>query len=525
VPEPHFPILGPDVPPMLGRAKIMQRLWNDLTKTSPSHLSVVGPRYGGKSVILKALAERMREDDSPYRAVILWDLGHQTPASDDAFFKLLCQRIGEGIMAISPDYGNHLLSVEVDEYNELREVIDALKDEGIKVLMLWDGFDKPLGTGKLTRNLWDQLRELASSPNLRLVTATRRTLHELIRSTDSQASDFWNIFDIMPVRVEAFDAADREDILAKINGITFGSGARSELENWTTGYAPLYLAVLNKIIEIRPTSEVDNIIVNEAAARAFDSVVNILNDLWNDCPETAKDLYRHLVERGDRLISETGRIEGAVLSEKGFIRQSGNKTCRACRLLEHYLHSLGKDASSIVRLFGSWEDYRTNIRSLLEMRFSQLGNFDKTLLRFIERSIEDIPDHPEICLANIRGIVDRALDLIWEAELGPDRRIPPTYFSDWSYNGEKGAENYWDMQFPTRRGHHIRLLQLLTGTDKSAAKATWVSKNTYALASAAHGFGDFGQHIDGPVSGGVAVAAVTVCLELAACLDRELRNP
>lgn len=510
---------------MLGRAKTMQRIWDDLTKRSPSHLSMVGPRYAGKSVILKALADRMSKEGSPYGAVILWDLGHQTPGSDEAFYKSICQRMGEGIKAVSPDYGKHLLSVDADEFSELREVIDALKDEDINVLMLWDGFDKPLGTGKLTRNLWDNLRELASRPNFRLVTATRRTLHELIRSTDSQASDFWNIFDMMPVRVEVFDTADRDDILTKISGITFSSGAKSELENWTAGYPPLYLAVLNRIIEIGQNSEVDNNVVNEAAASALDSLINILNDLWNDCPEPAKDLYRHLVEQGDWLTSETGKIERAVLAEKGFIRSSGNKTCKACRLLEHHLSSLGKDASSIIRLFGTPDAYRTNIRSLLETRFSQLRNFDKSLLRFIERSIEDIPENPENCLANIRGIVDRALDLIWEAELGSGRQIPETYFSDWTYNGEKGPENYWDKQFPVKRGHQIRLLQLLTGTDKSQAKANRVSKNTYALASAAHGFGDFGQHIDSPVSAEVAVAAVTVCIELAACLDREILGP
>jgi hypothetical protein len=209
MPDPRFPILGPDVPPMLGRAKVRQRLWNDLTKASPSHLSVVGPRYSGKSVLLKALAARMRQNDSLYGAVVLWDLGHQTPDSDTAFLTLLCQRLGQGIKTINADYGEHLLAVDSNVYSDLREVIQALKDDGTKVLMLWDGFDKPLGAGKLTRNLWDQLRELASIPSLRLVTATRRTLHELIRSEESVTSDFWNIFDMIPVRVEPFDDADR----------------------------------------------------------------------------------------------------------------------------------------------------------------------------------------------------------------------------------------------------------------------------------------------------------------------------
>jgi hypothetical protein len=62
----------------------------------------------------------------------------------------------------------------------------------------------------------------------------------------------------------------------------------------------------------------------------------------------------------------------------------------------------------------------------------------------------------------------------------------------------------------------------MTGTEKSAPKAKKISKNTWALASSAQGFGDFGQHIDGiDIPVGVAVAAVNVCLELAASLERE----
>jgi hypothetical protein len=184
---------------------------------------------------------------------------------------------------------------------------------------------------------------------------------------------------------------------------------------------------------------------------------------------------------------------------------------------------LGGDAGSLVRLFGPREAYQDNIRRVLELRLSHLDTLDSDLWRYIERSIEDLPDYPEVCLANMRGIIDRALDLVWKAELGTEKQIPAAWFTDWQHNGENGPETRWNGQFPTRRGHEIRLLHLLTGTDKSPAKAKRVSRNTYALANAVHGFGDFGQHLEGAtVPVGVAVAAVTMCLELAACLAQEL---
>jgi len=52
-----------------------------------------------------------------------------------------------------------------------------------------------------------------------------------------------------------------------------------------------------------------------------------------------------------------------------------------------------------------------------------------------------------------------------------------------------------------------------------------VSKNTYALANALQGFGDFGQHLDGAsVPIGIAIASINLSLELAALLVEEL-NP
>jgi len=520
-----FPVLGATVAPMLGRAAIMGRLWSDLTKATPSHLSVVGPRYAGKTVLLNGLAARMRQEDSPYTAVSLWDLGHQTPDSNSAFLKSLCRKLGEGLKDVGNEYGEHLLGVEDGEYDELREVLEALHSDGCKVLMLWDGFDKPLATGRLSRNLWDQLRELASYPSLRLVTATRRPLAELIRSEESVTSDFWNIFDMTPVRVGLFDANDRAQILDKVPGVSFGNGAKSELENWSAGYPPLYLALLNQIFKSEPTGDIDNLKVNAAAEAVMEEVNGIVQYLWSDCQETAKDLYRHLAEQGESPLSNAGRIEREQLQEKGFIKVSANKMVHGCRFLESFIKGQGHDSGSMVRLFSSNDAYKTNIRGVLELRLHQMTSLDASLRRYLQRSIEDIPEYPKECLSSMRGIIDRSLDLIWDAELGAEKEIPSAWFSEWKYNGEKGPESHWNNKFPTKRGHQIRLLQLMTGTQKSAPKSKKISKNTWALASAAQGFGDFGQHTEGlEVPLGVAVAAVNVCLELAACIDSELSS-
>jgi len=110
-------------------------------------------------------------------------------------------------------------------------------------------------------------------------------------------------------------------------------------------------------------------------------------------------------------------------------------------------------------------------------------------------------------------------------ELGANRKIPDDYFTLWDLAADKG-EPAWSGSFPTGiRGLQVRLLQVLTGSmQKTPPTAKAVSKATYALVQAGHTFADLGQNLDGlQVDPGVAIAAVFVCLELAASLERELK--
>jgi len=212
------------------------------------------------------------------------------------------------------------------------------------------------------------------------------------------------------------------------------------------------------------------------------------------------------------------------LMEKGFVKKVGPRIHSSCRLLDRYVAHQTADVGSMVRLFGSSEAFKHSARPVLERRLSHLKSVDATLKRYIARSIEDLPEHPELCMSNVRGIIDCALDLIWAAELGAEKVIPPDYFKYWEDNKEKGAEESWNGKFPVgRRGDQVRLLHLLTGTEKSAPRAKVVSRATYALVSSGHAFGNFGQHLDGAnVEVPVAFAAMSVCLELASNLEYEL---
>lgn len=525
MPERVFQICGATVPPLIGRKAALQRITSALSKATPDHLQIVGARFAGKTVLLHALAEIMRKAGTPYTAVVVWDLGHRTPDSDEEFLLTLRDRTAEAIGPVKKDYAAHLRAVKEKPYGELREVFDALHSENAKVLMLWDGLDKPLGSGKLARNLWDQLRELASRPSLRLVTTSRRQLHELVRSTESQTSDFWGIFDPSPIKLERLDEEDVDEAISRVPKLAFGQGGRAELINWTGAFPPLLLELLNAINADAVGGAVDGEAVNRIAERVAEGIDGVLTALWSDCPQSSKDLFHELAASGPIDQAKCSHSDLLPLVEKGFAKKSASKCQSSCRFLEKFISKHVSDLGSMVRLFGSAEAFRSTARPVLEKRLSHLEKLDPTLKRYIARGIEDLPDYPEVCLSNVRGIIDKLLDLIWEAELGAEKKIPPEYFELWLSREERGAELSWNGNFPVRRGHQLRLLQLLTGTERSPRRAKAVSKTTYALVHAAHGFGDLGQHLEGAtVDVGVAFSAISVCLELAANLERELKG-
>ncbi len=527
--DPHFPICTPVPPPMLGREQIMSALIRELTKPSPAHRSVVGARYMGKSVILADLAKRMRAATAPYAAVIEWDLGHGTPRTDEAFLRVMAQRIADGLLEVGEKaFGDLLKEVQTDFNSELANILDMLATEGKRILMLWDGFAKALGAGTLTRNLWDNLRTLCLKSSIRLVTASRRPLSELIRDEKSVTSDFWNIFGDV-VRVGPFNDADRTAILAALPDHTLEAGAHKELDNWSGGNPPLLLSLLNALVIDRPSGSITPEDVNRAAAAIIGRVAPYLTAQWSDCPSNAQDLRQALVPSADSPIGNTASADREALFEKGFALAASNKIKPACRLLDEHLRGSGQGSGSVARLFGDEISYQKNISEVLKRRLAQVSRFNAQLYRYVEIAVGLLDSDPEIALNNLTSIEERALDDIWSRECDKGGVIPTSVVTYWTEPIRNGHRTVQDMMstrnfiIPSDRWRQLSVLQLLTGSYNGFdSRARSVTKDSYALINAIHSMRNRNQHADGQdIHHSVAAAALLVCVELLACLDRE----
>ncbi len=520
---------GDGIQTMHARAILTEQVWSALTKTTPSNLSVIGPRWIGKTVLLKAIADRAREDaQSPYSLVLHWHLGHVCPTTDAEFISGLCGQLNETMLNHRKDYSHYQESLKKESFSHLKLITDFLSDDNEPILMLWDGLDKPLGQEKLSVHLWDQMRSIIDGKKHKIVTATRAPLDLLIRNEQASTSEFWNIFD--EVFVTPFSEADR-DALLQIADLQMTNGGKKEVMNWTGGHPRLLLELLNRLSSSVSGASVDDQQVVEAATGMVRDVRSWLQSIWCECPQVGQDAYQALLRTGEAAVQEIGLQATELLRDRGFATVQRSKAKASCHLLKEHLGRTAGDSSSLVRLFKSPEDFRLNIGDVLRIRLEQITNVDRDLQRWVSQSILGLPEYPGDCLTNLTDIRDRALDLVMRHEFGPSLEVPKDlieYWKDQNQHQNKAVSDLSGQASPrvsNNRALQVGLLQLLTGgANNLESKARSVTKDTFAMISALHDLRNRKEHADGQaVSESVAIATIMICLSLLESLSKELR--
>ena len=531
-----FPIFEPEIP-RVGHESIFKRLHGELTKPSPAHISLVGARYSGKTVLLNAIAEALISKKEQYLTVIYWDLGHHTPRTDEEFLTMLRKRVANGIRNEYPNEADYLEECDAS-YDELHEVIGQLSQHEKRVLVIWDGFDRPMQVGALTRNLWDNLLELCRIPSFRVVTGSRRRLRELIRDAESVTSDFWGVFE--SISLPMMGEEDLKAFAELLPEHRFDSGALKEVLNWSGGIPPLVAWMMNRVAEEQKNGAVSNMQVNDLARIRDERCADMLEQLWQDCSTRAQDLFRLAIEKGKLRTGELPKDDRIALMEVGVCRDQGGFFQASCRMLIEHIDGEAPEYSALSRLFGKWEDYSKNIRGILERRLAQIDRFDADLFRLVERAIEDVPSYPGAALGLLSQIEDLAFNLIWRYECNSDSELPISVITDWSgipksqHNrivlemmeaDEAGRPSPW--RVPADRTKQLALLQFITGSHQTYSRS--LSKNfrkdTYAILNAIHGFRNLIEHTGGQVIPvGVAVSTLMLSVELLSCISNGLQN-
>ena len=349
-----YQVLGVGIPAMLGRKKLFGKLCRHLTKATPDHMCVVGPPLFGKSVLLNHLASHFRDRSNHYVTSLYWDLRHATPETDNEFRRSFAERVKDALERTQPDLAEYL-ELEAEELSDLLHLVfDEMKSQGIRFLAVLDGFDHVLARSGITKNLWDELRNLGQMPSLRLVTGSRSPLRELCRTEDSRTSDFWEIFYDTPLQIGCFEDHDWAGFLGPANsrGVLIDGSGLKEVKNWTGGVPVLAAALAERLLE--ETSEaglLDKSKVDQIGEDLVEKRRELLGALWDECSiELRSDLAA--VAKGHVPLAEVPDQRRRDLELRGFARSSGNKLHSSCRLMTRYAHQRGAEVANLQRLFG-----------------------------------------------------------------------------------------------------------------------------------------------------------------------------
>lgn len=522
-----YQVLGASPPLMRGRKAIMRRIDRHLQKPSPDHVSVIGPAHYGKSVLLQRLycTYRRSRGAGGWLTAAHVDLRRGIPSSDQEFM----QRFAQGVRAelVAADRLALAECIELEDHpvrEALEYVFDELQQEEARLLVVLDGFDYALAGTGLTRDLWDQLRALAQRTSLRLVTGSRRPLRELCRTEESQTSDFWEIFYDTPVQVTAFDPDDVKELLQPLGGRAGGldESARKEIVNWTGGVPVLFCALLQRLWDDDPESPLAKPAVDRAAEGMLTESRQLLDALWDDCDD---ELRFRLGTLSDGDLPAADKCCHA-LTERGLGRVENKRLRSSCRLMERYAKTKESETAYLKKILDAPSGFETHVLSLLKLRLSQVSQdrMDGELSDYVRWAIRDLALAPKNALVWIRQVANRALHLIWAAELPPDRRLPDAWLDEWKHAGIQNLPDERGKIPHDSAGQECRILRLISGSERAPRQSRYVTRTTSLLVNHLHSVGNFGQHRpDGEeVTVGFAAAVVLSAISLVECLAHDL---
>lgn len=505
-----YALPGLEVATLRGRKQVFRKVCADLgEKTTPDHISIVAPRYFGKTVLLHALASHFANPDSPYQLVVFWDLKHDTPETDSAFMHALARKLDERLLAGGDaEFHEYLLDSGEGIEGRISDVVDSLGAEGHRMLVLLDDFDRLAGQHQISKNLWDYLRSLAQKDCLRFVTSSRRRLRDCIPSRESRTSDFWNNFNnvvtLKPIERQAFEDFV-EPLLAA--GWTFAESAEKEFFNWTGGVPALAARICRELNDAESPGQAEKPTIDDLCKRmeSTDWFQDTLATLWDDCPKDLQGVLLDLAEKPG-IAANIAPLRQQILIERGYLVKEGNNVKASCRFMLTFaaLHEVRQ--RDLRDLFKDPDTELRSLRSLLELRLAEVKGGDAETRSFIEHAIEGLAKGQRTALSGIRNIADEATRCAWNTEF-PDGIIPVNVQQQLTLSWETGGCGLKPEDLPAAQARNAevdtrmlrirrKILRLGAGDQQRTKVTKRVTRPMMMLIEHLHALGNYGQHMN-----------------------------
>lgn len=528
-----YPLSGLTIPDLLDRTQLLKQICADLgSKATPDHVSVVGPNYFGKTVLLNKVAAHFQQVDSPYRIVCFWDLRHGTPTSNLEFQAEFARQLDAKLSKIEiNDCHDYFVQDDENLPGNIESGIRELETRGVRILFLLDDFDRLASEPHITKNLWDYLRSLAQRSNLRFVTSSRRRLRDLIPSHEARTSDFWNIFSSTRV-LKPIDADGMNDFLAPMADAswTFDDEARVALSEWTGGIPVLTALLCNEIWESQPQGQVTKEVVDRMCETLLtERAQDYLKDLWEACPlETQSDLIDLAKDPDLARVMKPQRQQALI--ERGYAVLYGADLKPTCLFMQRFASQGDVRSSDIRELFKDSESDLRSWRALLAFKLGQIEGGNDEIRSYIELALQGLSLGEKAALLTIRSIAQEAINLAWEAEF-PGGNISASVQGQLTLDKQKGGCGLDHKLLGKTNDLNTRrsILRAAAGNLGGEKISTKVTRPLMLLIDSLYNLGNFGQHMneippakEKPVDIGFCITACWTAIELQKRISMDL---
>jgi hypothetical protein len=229
--------------PGLGRHAVIDHILKQLKQGN--HVSLAGPRFTGKSCLMRALVRRPELRET-FQCVALCDLRHEVIDSNDGFYGIILRQLGGDLHEDAADWREFTEpSPGISAWKTLEDLVKGMKAESAKALIVLDGLDETAVSTSVDVNAWNNFTRLIDIGGAQFVCASRQRLGDLDQDPKSRSSLFFQRFqDPLPVpRVGLEELGTWLGDYAKV----FDEGAKTELLGQTGGHPQLLGLFLQRL--------------------------------------------------------------------------------------------------------------------------------------------------------------------------------------------------------------------------------------------------------------------------------------
>lgn len=334
-----------------GREREIRKIYSRLDAPHPQSISIVGERRIGKSSLLNHIYNRANREQAMGNHAdsifVYMDFQSRTEFDIPKFIEFLFSVFR---------YENRSIPIPTADHQGLdllQQTVRALHDQGKRILILMDEFERITKNPAFDESFFSFLRSLANSYRVAYVTSSCDELQNMCHNKDISDSPFFNIFSNLPLRPFTAQVARRLiDEPSREAGVPLAGYESRILE--LAGYFPFFLqiacsCVYEALLDC-PGSEPDWAAVTSIF---LDEVLPHFEFIWEQMEEPEKENLFRVV--GGEKISRKYEFVNENLLRRGFLISSEDEVNIFARTFHDFILQKQRSRGAKKGFRGFWK--------------------------------------------------------------------------------------------------------------------------------------------------------------------------